>query len=139
MTKDYIQELDETLEAQVKLINSLKGEERAREIKNLETMNAIRTDIYQKQTDNYAAKAKVEQDDKKLEQDNDKIISDKKQSKAGLILNAVMTGVSAVASIAIPIWIMTAERRGEFFSNRSLNATEKAPKIQFVKLPIFKK
>ena len=54
MTDKYIQKLDHELELQIELINRLEpGEERAKEIKNLETMNSIRTDILLKHSVNY--------------------------------------------------------------------------------------
>lgn len=140
VSEDYIEKLDAELENQIKLISSLEpGEERAKEIKNLEVMSAIRTDILQKQTENYAAEMKVEQDDKKIQQDSDRAVADKKQAKATIILNGIMTAISALGSIGVPIWIMTAERRGQFWSNRALNATEKPPRLQFIKLPFIKK
>lgn len=140
MTDKYIQKLDHELELQIELINSLEpGEERAKEIKNLETMNAIRTDILQKQTENYAAEMKVEQDDRRILQEQEKIAADKKQSKVGMITNGVMVGVTAISTIGTPLLIMNAERLGQFWSNRALNATEKPPKIGFIRLPSFRK
>lgn len=140
MTDKYIQKLDHELELQIELINSLEpGEERAKEIKNLETMNAIRTDILQKQTENYAAEMKVEQDDRRIQQEQEKIAADKKQSKVGMITNGIMVGVTAISTIGTPLLIMNAERLGQFWSNRALNATEKPPKIGFIRLPSFRK
>lgn len=140
MTDKYIQKLDHELELQIELINRLEpGEERAKEIKNLETMNAIRTDILQKQTENYAAEMKVEQDDRRILQEQEKIAADKKQSKVGMITNGVMVGITAVSTIGTPLLIMNAERLGQFWSNRALNATEKPPKIGFIRLPSFRK
>lgn len=140
MTDKYIQKLDHELELQIELINRLEpGEERAKEIKNLETMNAIRTDILQKQTENYAAEMKVEQDDRRILQEQEKIAADKKQSKVGMIINGVMVGITAVSTIGTPLLIMNAERLGQFWSNRALNATEKPPKIGFIRLPSFRK
>lgn len=140
MTDKYIQKLDHELELQIELINRLEpGEERAKEIKNLETMNAIRTDILQKQTENYAAEMKVEQDDRRIQQEQEKIAADKKQSKVGMITNGIMVGVTAISTIGTPLLIMNAERLGQFWSNRALNATEKPPKIGFIRLPSFRK
>lgn len=140
MTDKYIQKLDHELELQIELINRLEpGEERAKEIKNLETMNAIRTDILQKQTENYASEMKVEQDDRRIQQEQEKIAADKKQSKVGMITNGIMVGVTAISTIGTPLLIMNAERLGQFWSNRALNATEKPPKIGFIRLPSFKK
>lgn len=140
MTDKYIQKLDHELELQIELINRLEpGEERAKEIKNLETMNAIRTDILQKQTENYAAEMKVEQDDRRILQEQEKIAADKKQSKVGMITNGVMVGFTAISTIGTPLLIMNAERLGQFWSNRALNATEKPPKIGFIRLPSFRK
>ena len=140
MTDKYIQKLDHELELQIELINKLEpGEERAKEIKNLETMNAIRTDILQKQTENYAAEMKVEQDDRRILQEQEKIAADKKQSKVGMITNGVMVGITAISTIGTPLLIMNAERLGQFWSNRALNATEKPPKIGFIRLPSFRK
>ena len=140
MTDKYIQKLDHELELQIELINRLEpGEERAKEIKNLETMNAIRTDILQKQTENYAAEMKVEQDDRRILQEQEKIAADKKQSKVGMITNGVMVGITAISTIGTPLLIMNAERLGQFWSNRALNATEKPPKIGFIRLPSFRK
>lgn len=140
MTDKYIQKLDHELELQIELINRLEpGEERAKEIKNLETMNAIRTDILQKQTENYAVETKVEQDDRRILQEQEKIAADKKQSKVGMITNGVMVGITAISTIGTPLLIMNAERLGQFWSNRALNATEKPPKIGFIRLPSFRK
>ena len=140
MTDKYIEKLDKELEELIVKINGLPvgSKERADEIKNLETLSAIRSDIYQKQSENFATVSKVEQDDKKLEQEDLKIANDKKQSKVTIILNSIMIGVSAIGSIGTPLWIMTAERRGQFWSNRALNATEKPAKLNFLKMPFRK-
>ena len=75
MTNKYIEKLDKELEELIIKINGLPvgSKERADEIKNLETLSAIRSDIYQKQSENFATVSKVEQDDKKLEQEDLKI------------------------------------------------------------------
>lgn len=141
MTEEYIQKLDAELEKELSLISNLElgSKEATDAIKNLEVLSSIRTDIYQKQSDAYAADSKIEQDDKRIQQDAEKLQADKHQSKWMLIINGVMVVVSAVGSIFIPKWIMTAEKRGEFWSNRAMNTTEKPPKFGFLRLPSFRK
>lgn len=139
MTEEYIQKLDAELEKELGLISNLElgSKEATDAIKNLEVLSSIRTDIYQKQSDAYAADSKIEQDDKRIQQDAEKLLADKKQSFWTLIINGVTVVISGTASILIPLKIMTAERHGEFWSNRGMNATEKPPKLGFLRLPSF--
>lgn len=142
MTEEYIEALDQELEDRLEKISEMEdlgSEEATKAIKNLETLSAIRTDIYQKQNEAYAAELKAQSDEEKVQVDRERIEADKKSAKATHILNGVMIGVSAIGSIGIPCWIMTAEKRGQYWSNRALNSTEKPPKLGFFRNPFNRK
>ena len=135
MTEDYVRSLDEELETQLSKISKMElgTDESVKAIKNLETLSSIRTDIYRAQQEAYEAELKAQLDEDKLELDKQKAEQDRKQSKMTSIQNWAIVGVSAIGSVGVPLWIMTAERRGQFFSNRALNASEKPPKLQFIR------
>lgn len=142
MTEEYIEALDQELEDRLKMLSEMEDlstEEAAKTIKNLETLSNIRTDIYQKQNEAYVAELKAQTDEEKVQVDKDRLVADRKSAKATNVLNGVMIGVSAIGSIGIPCWIMTAERRGQYWSNRALNSTEKPPKLGFFRNPFNRK
>lgn len=141
MTEEYIEALDQEIEDQLNAISEMEvgSEEATKAIKNLETLSAIRADIYQKQNEAYVAELKAQNDEEKVQVDKDRLEADRKSAKTTHILNGIMIGVSAIGSIGIPCWIMTAERRGQYWSNRALNSTEKPPKLGFFRNPFNRK
>ena len=137
MTDDYIEVMDQTLEEQMCKLRGMDpcSEEFAKGVKSIEVLSGVRTDVYRAQNEAYVASEKAQQDAEKLELDKQRAVTEKRQGRGWMILNALITAISAVGSIGVPLWIMSAERRGEFWSNRAMNASEKPPKMGLIRLP----
>lgn len=141
MTDEYLRVLDEELESQLEEVHrtDLSTKEGTDLVKNLETLSKIRLDIYQAQQAAYEGELKAQLDEQKLDLDREKAEADKRQNRTNNVFNGLIVGISAVGSVGVPLWIMSAEKRGQFWSNRALNASEKPPKLQLIRNHFSKK
>lgn len=119
MTQSYLDTLDEGLAEKAAEIfeMDLTTDEATAAVKNLETLNNIRVSNYTAQQEAYEAEVKAQQEDAKAEMD-------KKNMKVTWIENGIVA-LTGIGSLLISKWILTAERRGDFFSTKALNAVPK--------------
>lgn len=129
MTDRYVEELDETLENTIEKIKEMDMTDPAtgKVIDNLKILNDVRTNVYTVQQASYEFECKTQADEEKTK-------SEKRNNIITHVENCVMTFITGIGSVVIPLTILNKNQMGDYFDKGALASTMKVPLLKLTKI-----
>lgn len=129
MTEKYVENLDETLEQSIEAIKEMDISDptTAKAIDNLKVLNDVRTNVYTIQQASYEFECKAQADVEKAK-------SEKRNNIVTHVENCVMTFITGIGSVVIPLTILNKNQMGDYFDKSALASTMKVPLMKLTKI-----